>query len=193
MLIWPWRIKVAFKRLRMLTKPRTTLPLLTACLTERSTTHQRCPSIRPTVWMGMTAVIVVDKGEQARLEVRHRREIAPLQKAPLQDAKPQFHLIKPGTMNWGEMEHMFVGLIREKGFALLACLQVRRNKRDLAHFGHFTTDLQAPVGIEVIQDPVKPFDLRKPVGNMSQVSGEVHALVRVAPRVKPVRPHRSLQ
>jgi hypothetical protein len=122
----------------------------------------------------MTAVIVVDKGEQARLEVRHRREIAPLQKAPLQDAKPQFHLIKPGTMNWGEMEHMFVGLIREKGFALLACLQVRRNKRDLAHFGHFTTDLQAPVGIEVIQDPVKPFDLRKPVGNMSQVSREVH-------------------
>src|SRR4029077_19730394 len=64
--------------------------------------------------------------------------------------------------------------IREKGFALLACLQVRRNKRDLAHFGHDTTDLQAPVGIEVIQDPVKPFELRKPLGHVAQVSSEVH-------------------
>jgi hypothetical protein len=36
--------------------------------------------------MGMTAVIVIDKGEQPRLEIRHRSEIAPFQKPPCQDA-----------------------------------------------------------------------------------------------------------
>src|ERR1700678_1793112 len=104
MLVRPWRIKVAFKLLGMVIKPRTPLPLLTACLTERSTAHQRCPGISPTVGMGMTAIIVVDKGEQSRLEIRHRSEIAPFQKPPSQDAKPQFHLIEPGAMDRGIME-----------------------------------------------------------------------------------------
>jgi hypothetical protein len=125
--------------------------------------------------MGMTAVIVVDKGEQSRLEIRHRSEIAPFQKPPRQDTKPQLHLIEPGAMGRGKMEHMLVGRIREKGLPLLACLQLCRNERDLAHFGHDTTDLQAPMGIQVIQDPVKPDELRELAGYMVQVSREVHA------------------
>jgi len=121
----------------------------------------------------MTAVIVVDKGEQSRLEIRHRSEIAPFQKPPSQDAKPQFHLIEPGAMDRGIMEHMFVSRIREKGFSLPACLQLCRDERDLAHFGHDTANVQAPVSIQVIQDPVKPFDFREPADHIAQVSREV--------------------
>jgi hypothetical protein len=67
-----------------------------------------------------------------------------------------------------------VGRIREKSFALLACFQMRRNERNLAHFGYDSTDLQAPMGIEIIQDPVKAFDLREPAGHVAQVIREVH-------------------
>src|SRR5271166_3195690 len=60
-LIRPRRVEVAFKLLGPWTKPRAPLPLLTACLTEWSTSHQGCPGIGPTVRMGMTTVIVLDK------------------------------------------------------------------------------------------------------------------------------------
>ena len=85
-------------------------------------------------------------------------------------------------MDRGIMEHMLVSWIREKGFSLLACLQFpRRDERDLAHFGHDTTNVEAPVGIQVIHDPVKPFDFREPAGHIAQVSREVDTGTGSAP------------
>src|SRR5208282_3208248 len=81
-LVRPWGIQVALKLVRPWTKPRSTFPLLAARLTERSPSHQRCPSISPRVRMGVAAVIVVDKGEQPGLEVRHRTEVTLLQESP---------------------------------------------------------------------------------------------------------------
>jgi len=73
-----------------------------------------------------------------------------------------------------EVEHMLVGRISQKGSPLVACLQVSRNEGDVAQLGHDTTDLQAPMSVQVIQHPVKPFDVREPPGDVSQVGGEVH-------------------
>ena len=70
-LIRPGRVDVAFKLLRPWTKPRAPLSLLTACLTEWGITHQGCPGIGPTIGMGMTTVIVINKCNQPRLEVCH--------------------------------------------------------------------------------------------------------------------------
>ena len=112
------------------TKPRAPLPLLTAGLTERSPPHQWCPGVSPTVRMGMAPVIVFDIPEQSRLEICHRSEIASLQEPPSEHAEPEFHLVEPGSMDRGEMEHMLVGWVRQKGAPLFACLQDRRFERD---------------------------------------------------------------
>jgi hypothetical protein len=128
----------------------------------------------------MTTVIVVDKRKQPRLEIRHRDEIPALQEPPCKDAKPQLHLIEPGAMRRSEVEHMLVGWVSQKGSSLQASLQLSRNEGDVAQLGYDATDFQAPMGIQVIQDPVKPLDLGKPPGDVSQVSGEVHTVARRA-------------
>ena len=77
-------------------------------------------------------------------------------------------------MDRGEMEHMLVGRVRQKGSPLFACLQDRRFERDVAQLSDDTADFQAPVGIEVIQHPVKALDLREPPGHVTQVCRKVH-------------------
>ena len=106
--------------------------------------------------MGMAPIIVFDIPEQSRLEIRHRTEIASLQEPPSKHTEPQFDLIEPGSMDRSEMEHMLVGRVHQKRSPLFACLQDRRIERDVAKLSDDTADFQAPVGIEVIQHPVKP-------------------------------------
>ena len=77
-------------------------------------------------------------------------------------------------MGRSEMEHMLVGRIRQKGSPLFACLQDRRIEGDVAQLSDDTADFQAPVGIEVIQHPVKALGLREPLGHEIQVCREVH-------------------
>jgi hypothetical protein len=77
-------------------------------------------------------------------------------------------------MGRGEMEHMLVGRVCQKGSPLYSCLQDRRFERDVAQLSDDTADFQAPVGIEVIQHPLKALDLRKPPGHMIQVCRKVH-------------------
>ena len=77
-------------------------------------------------------------------------------------------------MDRGEMEHMLVGWVRQKGSPLFACLQDRRFERDVAQLSDDTADFQAPVGIEVIQHPVKALDLRELPGHVIQVCRKVH-------------------
>src|SRR5208283_1608320 len=77
-------------------------------------------------------------------------------------------------MDRGEMEHMLVGWVRQKGSPLFARLQDRRFERDVAQLSDDTADFQAPVGIEVIQHPVKALDLRELPGHVIQVCRKVH-------------------
>jgi len=77
-------------------------------------------------------------------------------------------------MRGSEVEHMLVGRLSQKGSPLPACLQVSWNEGNVAQLGHDSTDFQAPMSIEVIQDPVKPFDVREPPGDVTQVSGKIH-------------------
>lgn len=77
-------------------------------------------------------------------------------------------------MRRGKVKRMLVGRVSQKRLSLLPCLQVRRHEGDVAQLGHDAADLQAPMGIEVIQNPVKPGDLREPSSDVTQVSGEVH-------------------
>src|SRR5215469_8099829 len=75
--------------------PRSPVLLPPACLAERRPTHQRLTRIRPTIGMGMTPVILLQKQLQPVLELRHVREISPPQEATRQHTEPQLHLIQP--------------------------------------------------------------------------------------------------
>ena len=77
-------------------------------------------------------------------------------------------------MRRGKVEHMLVGRVSQKCSPLLACFQVSRNEGHVAQFGHDATDFQAPMSVQVIQDPVEALDLRKLPCDMTQVSGKVH-------------------
>ena len=77
-------------------------------------------------------------------------------------------------MDRGEMEHMLVGRVRQKGSPLFSCLQDRRFERDVAQLSDDAADFQAPVGIEVIQHPIKALDLSEPPGHVTQVCRKVH-------------------
>src|SRR3954466_10178271 len=68
--IRPWGIEKPFESLGPWAEPRSSLPLLATGLTERDPTHQWWSRIGPTIGMGMMPVVVVEEGEQSRLEIR---------------------------------------------------------------------------------------------------------------------------
>ena len=65
-------------------------------------------------------------------------------------------------MRRGEMEHMLVSRVRQEGTPLLTRRKSAGDEGDIAQFGHDTADVQTPMGVEIIQDPVKSLDLGEP-------------------------------
>ena len=78
-------------------------------------------------------------------------------------------------MGRSEMEDMLVGRVCQEGTPLLTCLQEGRQEGNIAQLGYNPTDIETPMGVEIIQDPVKSFDLGEPPGHVTQVGREVHA------------------
>src|SRR5690348_11330671 len=101
------------------TRPPTAYPgspllLLTTALGKRRPTHQRLTRVRPTIGMGMTSVVRLQKYTQPLLEIRHARKIAPPQEATRQHTEPQLHLIQPRAMLGREVEHVLVRRVAQK-------------------------------------------------------------------------------
>jgi hypothetical protein len=68
---------------------------------------------------------------------------------------------------------MLVSRVRQEGAALRARAQFRRHERELAQFGHHAAGVQAPMGVEVVHDPVAAGDPGGPARGMAQVRREV--------------------
>src|SRR5580704_18344927 len=119
-LIGPWGVKISLKPLRPWAEPGPSLSLLTTRPTERDAADQRCPGVGPLIRMGMGPVVVLEEGEQPRLEIRHRREVAAPQEPSSEHTEPQLHLVEPGAMRRGEMEHMLVSRLGQERAALWA-------------------------------------------------------------------------
>lgn len=83
-----------------------------------------------------------------------RIEIAPLEKLPGQDAEPQLDLVEPGAVFRSKMEHMIMARSAEKSPALHAATQVFGHIRHLTPLRDAATDLEAPMGMEIIHDPI---------------------------------------
>ena len=110
---------------------------------------------------------------QARFKIGGRIKIATFEKTPSQNAKPQFDLVEPGAMCRCKVEDMLMGWIAEESTPLPPAVEVVRDPGHVAPLGNQTTDIKAPVGIEIIHDPVVALHSRELLDNMGQMCSKV--------------------
>src|SRR5271169_223377 len=116
----------------------------------------------PPEWFGHGLVEVGDEGLEALLELGSGFETAPAQEFTRQDAEPDFDLVEPGSVFWGEVEADLVravaqecfprGLVLEMaGFAFLAQLFI-----DAAQPGNKTDRPLGQMSVEVVANDLPP-------------------------------------
>lgn len=123
----------------------------------------------------VASVVVVDESPDPFLEVFRGMEISACEKASRQDAEPKLDLVEPRAMLGSEVEDMLVVGIGEKGASLLASLERLRIDGEVAKAANGLADIETPVGVEIVEDPVVAFHLGQFVDDMSEVCGEVLA------------------
>jgi hypothetical protein len=104
--------------------------------------------------MGGMGVIDLKIVTQTGFKVLGRTEIASFQKTTGQDTKPQLNLVEPGTMFGRKVEHMLMARITQERPPLHTSTQGLGNKGHLAPPSDQPADIEAPVGVEIINDPV---------------------------------------
>ena len=80
--IGPRGVKSTLESLGSWAEPRTAMLVLATSLTERNPTHQRCPTVGPSIGMGMMLIVVAEKGKQSLHEFLHRTEVTSFQESP---------------------------------------------------------------------------------------------------------------
>ena len=130
--------------------------------------------IGPPIWMSVIGVVDLKIVRQARVKILGRSVIAALEKTPRQDAKPQLHLIEPGAMLGRKVKDMLMGRIAEERTPLGASMQGLRDKGDRTPLGHETADLEAPVGIEIIDHPIIALHRGQLLHDVPQMGGPIH-------------------
>jgi hypothetical protein len=100
------------------------------------------------------SIIIVQKAHEAALKVLDALKATMGQEAALQDTKEQLGLVEPRAVLWCEMKDMTVAWVAQKRPALHTFFELVRFKGHLAPASDQATDVQAPVGIQVVHDPV---------------------------------------
>jgi hypothetical protein len=95
----------------------------------------------------MMPIVVLKEGEQSRLEIHHRMEVASFQESPGEHAEPQFHLIEPGAMCRSEMENVLVSRVHQERATLLPGPQFFLLEGDAAEFSVRWTPKTGPLGM----------------------------------------------
>src|SRR6266404_557844 len=173
--VGPRWINRPLKELRARAKPSASMPLLATCLAEGGGSDQRLARVGPTIGMGVVCVVILQVGLQSGFKFGRARKVAAFEKAPLQDTEPQLHLIEPRTMFGREMENMFVGRITQERAPLNSPQQVFFDEGDVTPLGYELTNFQAPMRVQVVQDPVVALLIRELAPDVGQVGGEIHA------------------
>ena len=106
-------------------------------------------------------------------KVFSRTEVASFQKSTCQDAKPQLHLIEPGAMLGRKVKHMLMGRIAEERTPLCAAVQSLGGEGDRTPLGHETADIQTPMGIEIIDNPIVALHRGQLVDDVGQMGGPI--------------------
>ena len=120
-------------------------------------------------------VVIVQVCGQACDEVLGRCEVAAFQEAARQGAEPQFDLVEPRAMLGREVEHVLVVGIGQKGTPLLAGAQFFFVKGQSVQSSQELANVQTPVGVQVVEDPMEPLLLWELRRDMGQMGGEIRA------------------
>ena len=120
-------------------------------------------------------VVVVQVCDQSSDEFRGRGKVAAFEPAARQGAEPQFDLIEPRAMFGREVEHMFVVGVGQKGASLRAGAQVAAVERQAVQPSHEFANVQAPVRVQVVENPMEPLVVGEMRRDMVQMSGEIQA------------------
>jgi len=110
---------------------------------------------------------------QAGRKIVGRIVIAALEKTPRHDAQPQLHLIEPGAMLGCKVKDMLMGRITQESASLDTALQGLGSKREITPRCHQATDVQAPVGIEIVDHPILALHRGQLVDHVGQMGSPI--------------------
>lgn len=163
----------AFKQIGRTPEPSTTVASLRARLAERCPAHQRLARVRPSIRLRLAFIVVRQPPTQTVGEIRRRMKVATPQHLPTQHAEEQLDLIQPRAVDRREMEHDTVTRIAQERTPLRPTLEVFFYQGKLAPPGHQAADLQTPVCVQVVHNPVVALPVRVIVQYVPQVSHPV--------------------
>src|SRR5437870_13576255 len=104
--------------------------------------------------MSVTDIIIFQKALQSAVKVLGTGKTPTGQKATVQDTKKQLSLVEPRAVFGRAMKDMAVAWITQEGTALHTCFELLRFKGYLAPPSHQAADVQTPVGVQVVHDPI---------------------------------------
>jgi hypothetical protein len=125
-------------------------------------------------------VVDLQRVRQTGCKILGGTAIAACEKPPGQDAQPPCHLIEPGAMFGRKMAHMLMGRIAPEGPPLPPSTQVLGHTGDVAPLRDPATDVQAPVGIEMVHHPCIALPLWQWGDDGGQMDGNIGAGARLA-------------
>ena len=120
-------------------------------------------------------VVIVEVRGDAPDEFRSRGEVAAFQETTSQGAEPQFDLVEPRAVLGREMEHVLVIGIGQESTPLGAGKQVFFVKGQAAQLSDEFANVQTPMGVQVVEDPMEPLLLGELGCHVSQMGGEINA------------------
>jgi hypothetical protein len=125
--------------------------------------------------MGVVAIVSRQPRLDSFLDLRGTGKIASLEEASAQDAQEQFHLIEPRAVDWRKVKHMLVTGVTQERSTLLAGLQCPGGEGNSTSLGNPPADLQAPMRVEIIHDPVEAIHEWELCGDVLQVPDPIDA------------------
>jgi hypothetical protein len=171
----PLRATPTFPLRRSCSAPRPPLQLLTPRLTERRRPNQWLTRVRPAVGVGVIAIVTHQPTIQSFFEFGSTGKVAPLQESTTQDTEEQFYLVQPRTVNRSEMKHVLVTEVAQKRTTLLAGLQSCNVARDATAIGNPSADVEAPMRVEVVYNPIEAFHVRELRCDMVEMANPIDA------------------
>lgn len=156
-------------------EPGSTESLLAPCLAERRGANQRLSGVSPAIGVSAESVVVVQVRGQACDEFLGRCEVAAFQEAASQGAEPQFDLVEPRAMLGREVEDVLVIGISQEGTSLLAGAQILLVERQAIEFRQEFADIEAPMGVQVVEDPMAALPVGELRRDMGQMGSEIDA------------------
>jgi hypothetical protein len=130
------------------------MPWLAAGLTEGRGAYQGLPRVRPAIGMCVMSLVPLQRGTQRGRKVDARTTIPPFEATACSDTAPQLDLVEPRAREGRQREDLCRRGIPQEGAALGATLPGLGRPGKRTPRGDQTANVQTPVGIEVIEDPV---------------------------------------